>query len=62
MCAIAHAGIQRGEQGLRVQPGKSQVAICFLRYTGTERNQEAVGPLGFNCFLRVVLTALCKIR
>ena len=26
-------------------PGKSQVAKCFLRNTGTDPPQEAIGPL-----------------
>ena len=29
-------------------PGKSQMAICFLRNPGTERPREAIGPIGSN--------------
>ena len=34
--------------------GKSQVAICFLRNTGTKPPREAIGPCGSNRFSREV--------
>ena len=39
-------------------PEKSQVAVCFLRNAGTDLPQEAIGPLGSNCFSMEVGTAL----
>ena len=43
-------------------PGKSQVTIGFLKILEGTPPGEAIGPLGFNCFLRKVLTALCFIH
>ena len=42
--------------------GKSEADICFLRNIGTDPPQEAIGPIGSNCFLREVCTAQCEIR
>ena len=58
-----HASIQKGEgyNGSR-HPGKSQVAIGFLRNTGTDPHQEAIGHFRSNFFSREVCTALCEIR
>ena len=35
-------------------PGKSEVAIGFLRHIGSILRREAIGPRGSNCFLREV--------
>ena len=35
-----------GEYRGRTFSGKSQVALCFLRNTGTNPPQEAIGPIG----------------
>ena len=43
----------------RPTPGKSQVAIRFLKNSATDPPQEAIGPIGANCFSREVL---CEIR
>ena len=40
---------------------KSQVAVGFLRNKGTDHPQEAIGPLGSNCFLKEVRTILYEI-
>ena len=40
--------------------GKSQVAIGFLRNSGTNPHREPMGPLGSNCFSREVRTVLCN--
>ena len=42
-------------------PGKSQVAICFLRHTGTDSPRDAIRPLESNHFSREVRTAVCEI-
>ena len=42
-------------------PWKSQVALGFLRNSGTDRPREAIRPLGSNCILREVPAALCEI-
>ena len=42
-------------------PGKSQVAICCFRNTGTDPPREIIGPLGSNCFSREARTVLCEI-
>ena len=39
-----------------------QVAIGFLRNTGTNPAREGIGPLGSNYFSREVRTALFEIR
>ena len=39
-------GVDRGSG----PPGKSQVAIGFLRNTGTDPPREAIRPKGSNCF------------
>ena len=46
----------QGERGPHPDPGKSQVAIGFLRNTGMDLPQE--GPI---CFLREVHMASCEI-
>ena len=56
-----HRRIQRGKQGVRTVPGKSQVAIGFLKISGTDPSREAIGPDGSNCFSREVRTALVEI-
>ena len=47
--------------GLETVLGKSQMAIGFLKNSGMDPPQEAVGPLGSNCFLREVRMALYEI-
>ena len=42
-------------------PGKSQVAIGFLRNTSMDPPREAIGPKGSNCLLTEVLMALCEV-
>ena len=49
-----------GARGSGPSPGKSQVAIGFLRNSGTDPQKETIGPLGFNCFSKEVRTALCE--
>ena len=40
----SHAKMQRQEQGVRLPPtGKSQGAIGFLSYIGTDLSREAIG-------------------
>ena len=40
----AHGRIPRvGAGGLDPTPGKSQLAICFIRTTGTDPPREAIG-------------------
>ena len=52
---ILHGQIQsRGGVGTP----ESQVVIGFVRNTGTDPPQEAIGPIGSNCFLREVRIAL----
>ena len=51
----------RGGTGGQDSPGKSQVAICFFRNTGTDPSRETIGPFWSNCFSREVRTALCEI-
>ena len=34
-----------GPRGGSGPPGKSQVAVCFLRNTGTNTSRKAIGPL-----------------
>ena len=47
-------GSRTGAEGPDPLPGKSQVAIGFLRISVSD-------PLGSNCFSREVRTALCEI-
>ena len=42
-------------------PGESQVAICFLRNTGTDHSREAIGPKGAQLLFEGVRTALCEL-
>ena len=58
------ADSEGGGQGVwtPLSPGKSQVAICFLRNSGTDPPWEAIGPLGSNCSSREVRTTLCELR
>ena len=56
-----HLWIQQGGGDLTSLPGKSHVAIGFLRNTGTGPPRKAIGPLGSKCFSREVRSALCKI-
>ena len=55
-----HARIQRADRRSAPPPtpGKSQVDVCFLINTGSDRPREAIGPKGFNCFSREVCTVL----
>ena len=53
----------RGGQGVQPPPpGKSEVAIGFLRNSGMDHPREAIGPQGSNCFSSEVHTALCEIH
>ena len=58
---LCYMGGSRGETMGSRTPGKSQVAIDFLRNTGKEPPRKAIGPLGSNCFSRKVRSALCEI-
>ena len=42
---ITCVDLEEGDQGSH-PPGKSQVAIGFVRNTDTDPPQEAIGPLG----------------
>ena len=44
---VGNMGGSRGVgQGVQIRPGKSHLAIGFLRVAGTDLPQEAIGPLG----------------
>ena len=58
---ICFIGGFRGGAGGLDPHGKSQVAIGFLRHSGTNYPREAIGPLGSNCFSREVHTALSAL-
>ena len=47
-------------QGVRSSPGKSGVAIDFLRNTDTDAPREAIRPLGSNGLSREVRTPSVK--
>ena len=57
---------ERGRVQNPPSPRKLQVAIDFLRNTGTDPSREAIGPFigpkGSNCFSREVRRGLCEIR
>ena len=49
-----------GEGGLETPlPLENHVAIGFLKNTGTDPPQEAIGPLRSNCIMREGSMALC---
>ena len=52
----------RGGQGFWTPHGKSQVAIGFLRTSGTDPPPSRSNSFGFNCFPREVHRALYEIR
>ena len=54
MIFIPNMGGSRGGERVRTTPGKSQVPIDFLRNTGTDPPQEAIGPKGVQLFLEGV--------
>ena len=54
-----HPWIQRGDRGLGPPIGKSQVAICFFRNTGTDPLEKQL-DLRSNCYSREVRRSCVK--
>ena len=58
---LAWADPEKGQEVQTPPPGKSQVAIGFLRNSGTYTHRKAIGPIVSNCFSGEVQTALYEI-
>ena len=57
---LLYMGGSRAETWGLDRPGKSRVAIGFLRNSGTNPSREAIRPDGSNFFSREVRAALCN--